>query len=117
MSSPVTPFTEYDISDLPAPRSVWITHGFGSQQLVTGIGLIIGGFLRNYNATIAGAIQIYDGVDTTGVLLAPLGVPASATVPLSPAPPGILFRTGLYVHQVLGAWDLSVTYIPLLNQP
>ena len=117
MTSPVTPFTDYDISDLPPPRTVSVVQQASSVQLVTGIGLITAITCCDTTNTGFAAALLTDGTDATGNLLAVLNTPHGGGFSPSMTPPGILFRTGLYYDHVSGAMTTTVTYIPLLSQP
>ena len=89
------------------------TAGIGSQQLVTGIGLIIAVTFVNANVSTPARSTLHDGADATGTILAILGAPASGGGSPGIAPPGIYFGTGLYYAVNTGNALMTVTYIPL----
>ena len=87
--------------------------GSGSQQIMTGIGLIIQVTFANTNLSTPARYRLLDGTDSTGPTLAILTAPAVSGITVSPCPPGIYFGNGIYYHAELGAATVSVTYIPL----
>ena len=117
MNAPVTPFTAYDISALPAPRTVSALAVTASVQLVTGIGLITCAVDGESVGDAPSSVRIHDGTDATGQFLFRLQANQAGSAAVFPAPPGILFRRGIWLEWVFGAGDVSVTYIPLLGQP
>ena len=86
-----------------------------SQQLITGIGLIIAVTFVNTNVSTPARYTLHDGTDATGPALGILGAPASGSDGIYPREPGIYFGTGLYVAENTGVGLLTVTYIPLRN--
>ena len=96
------------------PRTVSVP-GSGSQQLMTGIGLIIQATLANTNLSTPARYRLLDGTDSTAPTLAILAAPAASGITMSPCPPGIYFGNGIYYHAELGAATVSVTYIPLTD--
>ena len=117
MSSPVTPFTPYDISALPPPRTVHYPTSGSNLLLLQGAGLIIAVVMANVSPTTPAVFFLQDGTDTSGFILMPLACPVSNTISPNIAPPGILFRNGLFLQANTGAANVSVHYVPLLSQP
>ena len=104
----------FDTSQLPFPRVVSVKGTAASQQLLTGTGLIIS---LDANETTGGAafgLYLHDGTDTSGDIIAALAAPASSGENVSPAPPGIPFRRGIYIERVAGTFTLVVVYLPIL---
>jgi hypothetical protein len=66
----------------------------------------------SFNSPAAtGVITIYDGLSTSGVVIATITVPASPQpFTWGPNPGGIYFTTGLYVVVATAAQDLTVFY-------
>ena len=117
MTSPITPFTDYDLSALPAPRTVSWYYNYSSLNLVTGIGLITAITFVSTAATAASLFHVRDGTDDTGQIIAVIGGPPGGASAACPAPPGILFRLGLRLTVSGGVGSGTITYIPLLSQP
>jgi len=99
-------------SDLPSPTNAQAVAAASSQQLATGTGYIISATW----AETAGAVALQylrDGIDSTGELLACIGLTANAGGGIDPGLPGLLFRDGIYLHRVSGTISLVVWWIPL----
>jgi hypothetical protein len=114
--SPSSVLAPFDTASLPFPRVVSVKATAASQQLLTGTGLIIS---LDANETTGGAafgIYLHDGTDTTGQIIAALAAPASSGENVSPAPPGIPFKDGIYIERVAGTFTLVVVYLPI-NYP
>ena len=112
----------------PAPNSpdaTYARHGHvpvtvsagqsGSQQVVTGIGLIICITFANTGTTTPARASLYDGTDHSGQIIAALAAPAAGSDTVSPGTPGIYFGNGLYYYANTGGAITTITYIPLTS--
>jgi len=88
-----------------------------SGQILTGIGLITAIIAPNGNTTTYSKVTLYDGTDTTGLVLANLFAPASGNCNICPGYPGIPFRNGIYLHSAFGGIVVTLVYIPVANPP
>ena len=86
-----------------------------SQQLCTGVGLIIAISACEQSGNSRMLYYLRDGTDATGQVIAVLGAPESQAPVAEVIPPGIPFRRGLYMQQLNGVISISITYIPLVN--
>lgn len=74
---------------------------------------ILTGAIFNNTATAAGAVQLLDGVDATGALIAGAQLPASTLTPLSTVGQGILCEIGVFLVPTGTIAAATVLVIPL----
>lgn len=102
-----------DMTALPAAKSVTWTSGQASNQLLSTAALIMGWSALETSGAAASSGQLVDGGDVNGQVIGNWGLGAglAATVPIPP--PGLMCKTGLYVHLKSGAATVTVWYIPI----
>ena len=70
--------------------------------LATGAGRIVWLSLRETTGAAAAIVELYDGLSTTGILLASIELPQATSKEPTIQPKGLQFQNGLYCNVVSG---------------
>lgn len=103
-----------DLTAFPAARAVDLGPG-GVGGLVTSLpGLLLGWSYREETGTAGAQVVLRDGTDNTGQRISDTGIASALSDSRSIAPPGVLFRDGLYADIRAGSVH-GVVWVVLLG--
>ena len=100
----------------PAPIPLRALSTAGSKQLSQLAGFVVGWSLSETSGSAACLVKLFDGENTSGQLLAAIGLPESEGSQYVAPVPGLTVLTGLYLNVASGAFDGTVWYLPVSNQ-
>lgn len=101
------------ITDLPWPRAITSDSASGSRFLITTPCIVVGWSVRETSGSAPAAMQLFSGNNSTGQILADVGMVANDGKSAGPGWPGIPAPDGLYLFVKSGAFDGAVWVIPV----
>lgn len=117
MTTPAAPGGAQTIVDLtawPAAQAINLGQGGTGGQAITRSGFLLGWSVRETSGAAAAVVVLHDGTDKSGQMLANIALASAGADHESLAPPGVLFRAGLYAEVVSGAAN-GVAWVVLLG--
>lgn len=118
MTTPAAPAggqTVVDLTAWPAAKAVNLGPG-GTAGLATSLpGFLVGYSVRETSGTAAAVVELHDGTDSSGQVVATIGLAAGASKEVMGGPPGVLCRAGLYATVVTGAAKGVAWWVPVTS--
>jgi hypothetical protein len=95
------PFFEIPVVDEPAHYVTFDLNGAG--KVLAGFSVRVFGFaIKNPSGSTAAALDLYDGTDTTGIVVIPVVLASSDSAADWYGPNGVWFKNGLYANVTAG---------------
>jgi hypothetical protein len=107
MTMPVTPV---DVVEEPWARHVfWSLAGAGQARLAFAV-ILLGWSATETTGSATASVNIYDGTDSSGVILLPIRLASGESAEAWYGPGGIRFRNGVYINVASGAAQGALFY-------
>lgn len=105
--------TVIDLTAWPAAQAMNLGQGGTGGQAITRSGFLLGWSVRETSGSAAAVVVLHDGTDNSGQMLANIALVSAGDSHESLAPPGVLFKAGLYAEVVSGAVKGVAWWVPL----